>query len=175
MGYTNLNLGLSLVIPTSGTRNWGGTLLSSTWTKISAHDHSGSGNGLPIPTAGIQDDAITSAKIAPNVGLTEFSQTVTGASPTITVNFNNGNIQFFDVTAATGTVTISFSNVQQGALYYLYFKRPAAALPMNFSSVIKWPQSTAPIWSTTAGKTDLVTIYAASGAFYGDWQIGFPT
>ena len=174
MGYTNLNLGLSLVIPTSGTRNWGGTLLSSTWSKISSHDHSGSGNGNPIPTAGIADASITSAKLAPNIALDEFSFSVTGASPTAAVNFNNGNIQFIDVTAATGTVTVTFSNQQVGAEYQLYFIRPNASLPTVFSSPIRWAQGVAPIWTQASGSPrDLVKLYIANGAIYGEWEPNF--
>lgn len=63
MPFTTLNLGLLLTIPTVGTRNWGQTLYNTTWTRISQHTHTGSGDGAPIPAAGIQADAITEAKI----------------------------------------------------------------------------------------------------------------
>lgn len=74
MGYQTLALGLTLTIPTAGTRNWSQTLYSTTWTKISAHDHTGSGNGaqlgsnallnLAVTTGKINDLAVTTAKIA---------------------------------------------------------------------------------------------------------------
>lgn len=73
MGYQTLALGLTLTIPTPGTRNWAQTLYATTWTKISAHDHTGGGNGaqlgtnalldLSVKTAKIDDLAVTTAKI----------------------------------------------------------------------------------------------------------------
>lgn len=63
MGFTTLNLGLELTIPTNGTRNWGTTVFNTTWTKISQHQHTGSGDGQQMVTNSIANDAITGAKI----------------------------------------------------------------------------------------------------------------
>jgi hypothetical protein len=38
--------------------------LANNWAKVDQHDHS-SGKGLQVPTAGIQDGAVTAAKLAP--------------------------------------------------------------------------------------------------------------
>ena len=71
MGYTTINLGLSLTIPTSGTRNWTQQLLTGAWEKISEHDHTGGGNGAQL----------TGASLAPNIGLVQAGvQTVAPSS-----------------------------------------------------------------------------------------------
>ena len=46
MPYEIISQGVTIVIPTSGTKNWATTLKNSTWVKISQHDHSGSGNEI---------------------------------------------------------------------------------------------------------------------------------
>lgn len=63
MAYTTLTLGLTLTLPTNGTRNWGTTLKNTTWTKISQHRHEGSGDGNQIRAAGLASDAVTTVKI----------------------------------------------------------------------------------------------------------------
>lgn len=64
MGYQTLALGLTLTIPTAGTRNWAQTLYSTTWTKISNHDHTGSGNGAQLGTNSLLALSVTTAKLA---------------------------------------------------------------------------------------------------------------
>lgn len=64
MGYQTLALGLTLTIPTAGTRNWAQTLYSTTWTKISNHDHTGSGNGAQLGTNSLLPLSVTTAKLA---------------------------------------------------------------------------------------------------------------
>lgn len=48
MPYTTLTSGLTLKIPTTGTKNWGDTFLSDFAQKISEHDHTGAGKGIQI-------------------------------------------------------------------------------------------------------------------------------
>jgi hypothetical protein len=63
MAFTTLSLGLTLTIPTNGTKNWGTTLLNTTWTKISNHKHTGSGDGNQLVTASYAADSVTDAKL----------------------------------------------------------------------------------------------------------------
>jgi hypothetical protein len=58
-----LSSGLTLTIPTIGEQNWSTTIKTSCFSVISAHDHTGSGNGVQISTNAIATDAVTSAKI----------------------------------------------------------------------------------------------------------------
>lgn len=176
MAYETLNLGLELTLPTSGTRNWGSTLKSTTWTKISSHDHTGSGQGSQIPTNGIVDDAITSEKLAPNLGLTQKADTVvSGLNQSVAIDWDNGMIQVLDCTAATGTLTITMSDPQPGATYRLFFKQPATALVITWPAAVKWPQGQAPIFTASSGAVDSVTLYysGSDAAYWSDWQVGY--
>lgn len=64
MPFTTLSSGLTLQIPTPGTKNWAATLQAQCWQKISEHDHTGSGKGKQIGTTAIANLAVTAAKIA---------------------------------------------------------------------------------------------------------------
>jgi len=88
MAFTTLSLGLTLTIPTNGTRNWGTTLRNTTWTKISSHDHSGSGNGVQITNAGIANGTIN------------LTTKVTGILPIANGGTNSATQNFVDLTTA---------------------------------------------------------------------------
>lgn len=64
MPFTTLASGLTIQIPTPGTKNWATTLQDQCWQKISEHDHTGSGKGKQIGTNALAALAVTSAKIA---------------------------------------------------------------------------------------------------------------
>ena len=102
MAFTQLTLGLTLTIPTNGTRSWGTTLKNTTWSRISAHDHSGSGNGNPLSAGAIQAGAITSVKLANNIALKQYATIMTPVGTTQTVDLDNGNTQKLDVGSASG-------------------------------------------------------------------------
>lgn len=172
MGYTTINLGLQLTIPTSGTRNWGQNLLTGTWNKISEHDHSGGGKGLQIPTAGLADDSVTTAKLAPNFGVTVAS-TLTPAGTTQTIDFNNGIIQVLDLGTASGNVAVTLSNSQQGGIYKIFIIQAAVAKEITWPGTVKWPQAQSPILSTTNDAVDCITLIYVGGVYYGDWQVDF--
>lgn len=59
MGFTTLTFGLTIKVPTDGTTNYGQTLLTDTWQKLSAHDHTGAGKGTQITSAAIAANAIS--------------------------------------------------------------------------------------------------------------------
>lgn len=63
MAFTSVTDGLTLSIPTSGTRNWSDEVFTNTWKKISGHDHTGSGNGNQITSAAIQSDNVNDTHI----------------------------------------------------------------------------------------------------------------
>lgn len=178
MGYNTLALGLTLTIPTSGTRNWGSQLYNTTWTKISSHDHTGGGNGNQIGTTAIADNSIiaskipdrgiTSVKLQKNLSLSQYAYTATGASPTVALDFDNGNIFTIDASGASGTVTVNLSNPQAGALYRIYLTNPAVLTTLAFGSTIKWPQGQAPI--LTASGIDKLELYYDGTNYLGDWE-----
>lgn len=172
MPYTTLSLGLTLTIPTSGTTNWATQILNTTWTKISSHDHSGSGNGTPISTTGISNNSITTQKLSKNYGVTQGT-TLTPTGTTQTVDFDTGNTQFLNLGSATGTVTLTLSNPEDGAFYRIWITQGATARSITWPATCKWPQDVEPILSTTNGYKDLVTLYYDGTNFNGEWELDF--
>jgi len=182
MPYTTLNLGLQLTIPTSGTRNWAATLYSTTWTKISQHKHTGSGDGAQLITASYSDlsvttaklaaNAVTSGKLALNIALAQAA-TSTPTGTTQTVDWDTGNTQKVNLGSASGNVTLTLSNPQTGGLYRLFLIQGATARTITWPATVKWPQGVAAILSTTNGAVDIVDLYWDGSAYYADWNVGW--
>ena len=170
MGYDTIQLGLTLTVPTAGTKNWSQATLVGAWEKISAHDHSGSGNG----------EKLTGASIAPNFALVQASlQTITAPTSSVTIDFANGNIHLIDLTAATGTMSIVLANPVAGAEYKIFIRQPATALtfswPIAPAALIKWPQGQSLIPTESSGAVDSITLYynSVDSVYYADWQVNY--
>lgn len=168
MPFTTLSLGLTLTIPTNGTRNWGTTLYNTTWTKISQHQHTGSGDGNKLATGSLNDNIVTTAKLSKNYGWTQAA-TLTPAGTTQTVDFNNGNVQVIDLSSATGTVTLTLSNPAQGSLYTILIVQGATPRDVVWPALCKWPQTVDPIHTLTASAVDMVTLYFNGTDYKGLW------
>lgn len=183
MGFTTLNLGLSLTIPTNGTRNWGTTLFNTTWTKISNHGHTGSGDGTPITaaalssssvtTAKIADNAVTKAKLALNIGFHQYATTLTPAGTSDTFDWNNGNVQKIDLDTASGDVTLTLSNPIEGAYYKIFVIQGATARDLIWPASVLWPQGQKPILSTTDNYVDVINLYYDGTNYFGDWDLNY--
>ena len=172
MPYTTLSLGLTLTIPTNGTRNWGTTVLNTTWTKISNHQHTGSGDGAQMVTGSISNNAITTAKLSKNIGVNQATALVpSGTSQTI--DFNEGNTQFLSLGSATGTVVLTLSNPEAGSYYWIWITQGATPRSLTWPASVKWPQGVAPILSTTNGNVDLVWLYYTGSEYRGQWELDF--
>ena len=105
-----------------------------------------------------------------------------GQVPTVTYQeeailaFDNGNIQFVDLTGATGFLTIQFAHPQPGANYQIFIKQPATALdPINWPAAVKWPQGQKLIPTAELNAVDAVSLYydGTGAVYYGDWQLNF--
>lgn len=59
-----LSSGLTLTIPSTGDENWGPSIKTLCFQKISEHDHTGSGKGLQLGANSLSNGAITLAKMA---------------------------------------------------------------------------------------------------------------
>jgi len=173
MAFTTLSLGLTLTVPTNGTRNWGTTLKNTTWTKISSHDHSGSGNGTQISAAGLAPGSVTSVKLANNIALKQYASTLAPAGTSQTVDFDNGNTQKLSLASASGNVTLTFSNPQTGALYRVFVIQGATPRSLVFPASVKWPQGQAPILSTANGSIDILEFYYDGTNYFADWQVDY--
>lgn len=139
MAYETLTGGLQLVIPTSGQTNWGTVIKTPTWEKINAHTHTGSGDGNQIPTGGIEDGAITKAKLANNIGLVQQA-TLTPAGTSQAIDFDQGAKVILDLSSATGDVTLTLSNPIEGADYRIKVIQGGTKRSLIWPANVKWPQ-----------------------------------
>jgi len=65
-----------------------------------------------------------------------------GAGGTITVNWNNSNVQSVAFSDASGNRDIVFSNGQDGGKYILFLKQGSTA-----TSTVSWPATSTVRWS----------------------------
>lgn len=173
MAFTTLSLGLTLTIPTSGTKNWGSTLYSTTWTKISQHNHTGSGDGNQMVTASYTDYSVTTAKLAKNSGRFQKASSLAPAGTTQTIDWNDGVIQKLDLGSASGDVTLTLSNPAQGSTYRLFVQQGATARALTWPAAVKWANGQAPILSTDASAIDVIKLYYDGTNYYGEWNLAY--
>jgi len=96
------------------------------------------------------------------------------ANTTLTVDWNNGNVQ--ELTGLTGSHTFTASNPKAGATYILSLAQTGAVTPTWTG--IKWPAATAPTLSGN-NKTDVITLICydetGAGLYYGSFTLNFTT
>ncbi len=173
MPYSQLTLGLTLTIPTVGTRNWGQTMLSTTSTKISQHAHTGSGDGAQLGGTAITDFALTRDKIAKNVGLFPYATPSAPSGTSQTLDFANGSIQVLDLGSASGDVTLTLSNPVAGILYRLHVVQGATPRDITWPASVKWANGQKPILSQVDDAIDVVKLYYDGTNYFGDWNLGY--
>ncbi len=175
MAYETLALGLTLTLPTSGTRNWGATIKSTTWTKISNHDHTGGGNGLMIGTSALVNLSVSSGKLAANIALKQYASVLAPVGTTQTVDWNNGNSQQLDLNSASGDVTLTLSNPQTGGRYMLEVTQGATIRDLVWPANCKWQGGVKPALSTdtAAGDVIKVELYFNGTNYLGDWNLAY--
>jgi hypothetical protein len=85
-------------------------------------------------------------------------------APTITVDWSKGNTQ---AVTLHGNRTFTFSNGQKGGHYMLILSQDATGSRLvKWPSSVRWPGATAPTFTTTAGKTDFLSIFHDSVNYY---------
>lgn len=191
MPYKTISLGLTLTVPTSGTTNWGTNLEKQAWENISGHDHT-TGSGQQIPTGGIVDLAVTTAKIddlavtaakmaantigvgqlSKNLGLTQAA-TLTPVGTTETIDFDNGNKQILDLSSATGTVTLTLSNPISSANYRIKIIQGATLRTLVWPAAVKWPQGEEPSQYHEVSTTNVVRLDYDGTQYLGSWELKY--
>ncbi|MHA2065576.1 MAG: hypothetical protein ACXABY_14470 [Candidatus Thorarchaeota archaeon] len=162
MGFNLINFGIELTIPTTGTVNWASVLESTTWQKLSEHRHTGAGDGNKIPSEGL----------ATNFGWTQAT-TLTPTGTTETLDFNLGNVQVLDLSSATGDVTVTLANPNQGSMYHIIIIQGATPRDVIWPVAAKWPQGQKPILSTASGAKDKIVQYYDGVEYLGDWNLDY--
>ena len=163
MPFVTITSGLTLTVPTNGTRNWGTTLKSLSWDKISAHDHTGSPNGQQI----------TTAALATNVVPFKEAATLTPAGTTETINFNLGSSQTLDLSSATGSVTVTLSNPTDAGRYRILIVQGGTARVVVWPAAVLWPQSEEATQYMEANTTGIIYLDYDGTNYYGSWDVDF--
>jgi hypothetical protein len=161
MAFTTLSTGLTIKVPTAGTRGWDATLLTDTWAKIASHTHDGAGLGAAVK------------KLAAGVALTEYGTTLTPSGTTQTITFTNGSVQNISLASATGDVTLTLASPSSGGIYKLWITQGATFRDIIWPAAVKWPQGQKPILSSGAGKVDYVELYYNGSVYRGLWELDF--
>lgn len=169
MAFENITLGLTLSIPTSGTKNWAANIKTGAWNVISQHRHQGSGDGLQMVTGSLGDNIVTTAKLSKNYGYT-IASTLTPAGTTQTIDFSNGNVQVLDLDSASGDVTVTLSNPASGSYYTIFIIQAATPRNVIWPVTAKWPGQVAPILSQANNAIDKVYLFWNGTEYRGDWE-----
>lgn len=83
-------------------------------------------------------------------------------SPTVaattTINFNDGNVHYLNLT--TNITTLTLSNPVAGACYTLEIKQGAGPYTITWPATVKWAyNASAPTLTATNGRTDIISLY----------------
>lgn len=91
---------------------------------------------------------------------------------TVTVNFNNSNIQTLSLTSSISTLTKS--NPIDGAVYTFQITQAGTgSYTIAWGSDVKWPGGTPPTLSTAVGAVDYVTLVYTGTNYYGNANLNF--
>jgi hypothetical protein len=169
-GYSSLQ-----AIDSAGTAQvsmgWGNSTVGITALQNTGFFYVGSANPFKVFTNGTLALTISSAQV------TTFAGQYSGVrfAGSITVDWNNGNVQSFQLTNNGQTVTMS--NPKDGARYILLVTQPAsgAAGTVTWPVNLNWGLVSTPVISTTNGKTDMVGLLYRSDTdqYYGSLAFGF--
>jgi len=77
---------------------------------------------------------------------------------TVTIDWNNGNVQAITLTSSITSLTLN--NPVAGGRYLVEIKQgTGGSFTVAWPSNVKWPGGTTPTLTTTAGQTDMITLY----------------
>lgn len=115
------------------------------------------GIGVETPTARLEVQGQVAVKIP---------TTMTPPDTTQTIDWAGGNTVVVDLSAATGNVTMSFSNAVAGAMYGIRIIQGAVARNVIWPASVKWPGGTAPVISTGNGAVDFISMFFDGTNYY---------
>lgn len=83
----------------------------------------------------------------------------------LNINWANGNTQYIELTGSPGCI-FTMSNPKGGAFYTLELKQGSGgSKTITWPTEVKWSAETAPTLTTTAGRTDIISLYY-NGTYY---------
>lgn len=85
------------------------------------------------------------------------------------VDWNEGNIQ---TVTLTGDITFTFANAIQGMKYIIFLTQgPPGGHLVSWPATIRWRGGAQPTLTTTASKTDIVTMVYVNGQYFADTEL----
>jgi hypothetical protein len=123
------------------------------------------GSGSPSSANFLRGDGTWTTSIA----VTEFN--IGNSSTAATVNFSNGPVQ---KVTKNGSATYTLSAPTAGT-YILKFIHDgtATAYTVTFSPSVKFPNGSAPSWSSTASSIDILTLYFDGTSWFGIGSLAY--
>ncbi len=94
----------------------------------------------------------------------EQQNEITGASPTYTPDFQEGNIVTIDL-SANGTINAP-TNSGKGVYYFRVVQDAVGSRTLTWNVAYVWAGGSAPTLTTTANKVDIFMVVVASNIFY---------
>ena len=145
--------------------------ISSSWTTATDGSRQSNIGFSTVTNAGALTELVRmdgkQMKVAGQYVSTKFALT-DGA--TIALDWNNSNVQ--SVTLG-GNRTFTFANPLTGGRYLIVLKQDGTGSRTVTWPTIKWRGGTAPTLTTTANKTDLITIVYDGTDYFGDSSLNF--
>jgi len=171
MPFKTLPGGLELVIPTSGTTNWGQTVEADTWVKVNNHAHGGSGDGNQIAASGIADGAVTAAKLANNIALKQ--QSLAPAGTTQDIDWDDGSKVILDLSSASGDVTLTLSDPIEGGIYRIIFTQGGTKRTLIWPAAVLWQGGEEPSQHSSINSSNIIYLDYDGTSYYTKWDIEF--
>jgi len=89
----------------------------------------------------------------------------------LTLDFVSGNCQALTL---TGNCTLTFLNTKPAGRYLLELKQDGTgSRTVTFPSEVKWSGGVAPTLTTTASKTDIITLYFNGTSYVGAYTLNY--
>lgn len=99
---------------------------------------------------------------------------LTPTGMTETIDFAIGNSQIINLSSATGTVTLTFSNGQPGGVYTVFIKQGTSTTrDVLWPVSVKWKDGTAVSITQSANATDIITFIYDGINYYGSGLTNF--
>lgn len=102
---------------------------------------------------------------------TGVTQSVTASGAATTVDFSSGDIVTLTLNAST---TLTLSNPITGLFYFIKAVQDAnGSRTITWPGTVKWSGGSAPILTTTASKTDIITLWWDGTNYFGTSTLNF--
>ncbi len=102
---------------------------------------------------------------------TGSTQSVTASGAATTIDFSSGDIVTLTLNAST---TLTLSNPITGLFYFIKAIQDATgSRTITWPGTVKWSGGTAPTLTTTAAKTDIITLWWDGTNYFGTSTLNF--